>query len=120
MDSRLREFVRMNPPMFLGSKVEEDPQDFLDEVYKVVNAMGVTSIEKVELVAYQLKDVAQVWFTQWKSNRPVEAGPIDWEVFKQAFLGRFFPRERREARVEEFINLRQGNMNVQEYSLNMI
>ncbi|XP_049410448.1 uncharacterized protein LOC125873590 [Solanum stenotomum] len=114
MASRLRDFVRMNPLVFLGSKVEEEPQEFLDEVYKVVNAMGVTSIEKVELAAYQLKDVGKVWFTQRKSNRLVEARTLDWEVFKQSFLDMFFPCEKREAKVEEFINLRQGNMNVQE------
>ena len=46
MTSRLRDFVRMNPPIFLGSKVGEDPQEFLHEVYKIVHAMGVNSIEK--------------------------------------------------------------------------
>ena len=43
---------------FLGSKVRDDPQEFFDEVYKIVNYMGVTSTEKVELAAYQLKYVA--------------------------------------------------------------
>ena len=33
MASPKRDFTRMNPPMFYGSKVDEDPQDFLDEVY---------------------------------------------------------------------------------------
>ncbi|XP_015167771.1 uncharacterized protein [Solanum tuberosum] len=107
----------MNPPIFLGSKVNEDPQEFSKEVYKIVDAMGVTSIEKAKLTGYQLKDVAQVWFTQWKDNRAIRAGHITWEVFKKAFLDRFFPREKREAKVEEFINLRQGGMSVQEYSL---
>ncbi|XP_049397379.1 uncharacterized protein LOC125861555 [Solanum stenotomum] len=53
MALRLRDFVRMNPLIFLGSKVGEDPQEFLDE-----------------------------------SNRPLEAGPIEREEFKRAFLGR--------------------------------
>jgi len=44
-------------------------------------------------------------------------GPIEWEEFKEAFLGRYFPREKREVKVEEFINLRQGSMSVEEYSL---
>ena len=66
MTSRLRDFVRMNPPNFLVSKVGEDPQEFIDEVYKIVHAMGVTSWEKAEFVTYQLKNVAQVWYTQWK------------------------------------------------------
>ena len=30
MDSKLRDFVRMNSPTFLGSKVREDLRKFLD------------------------------------------------------------------------------------------
>lgn len=44
--SRFRDFPRMNPPVFLGYKVGEDPQEFLDEVLKIINAMGLTSLEK--------------------------------------------------------------------------
>ena len=46
MTSRLRDFVRMNPPIFLGSKVGEDPQEFLYGVYKVLSDMGVISRER--------------------------------------------------------------------------
>ena len=38
------------------------------------------------------------WYTQWKDNRPMESGPIEWEEFKEAFLGKYFPCERREVR----------------------
>uniref|UniRef100_M1BQ67 Gag-pol polyprotein n=1 Tax=Solanum tuberosum TaxID=4113 RepID=M1BQ67_SOLTU len=38
--SRVREFARMNPPKFDGSKVEEDPQEFMEEVYKILAIMG--------------------------------------------------------------------------------
>ena len=37
--------------------------------------------------------------------------------FKKSFLDRFFPREIREAKVVEFINLCQGDMSDHEYSL---
>lgn len=30
--SRLRDFLRMNPPIYTRSKVEEDPQNFIDEI----------------------------------------------------------------------------------------
>ena len=60
--SRIREFMRMNPPTFHGTNVDEDPQGFIDEVLKMVDAIGVTPREKAELGAYQLKYVAQVWF----------------------------------------------------------
>ena len=38
------------------------------------------------------------------------------EVLRRVFLYCFFPRGKREAKVEEFINLRQGGMSVEEYS----
>ena len=40
--------MRMNPPILLGYKVGEDPQEFLDGVYKVLSAMGVAPMEKAE------------------------------------------------------------------------
>ena len=33
----------MNSATFYGSKVEEDPQGFIDEVFKVLDDMGVSS-----------------------------------------------------------------------------
>ncbi|XP_049345090.1 uncharacterized protein LOC125809515 [Solanum verrucosum] len=86
--SRLRDFTRINPPTFFGSKIDKDPQNFIDEVFKIVDAMGVTPKEKAELASYQLKDVPQVWFEQWRDERPIKADPIDWGVFKTAFLER--------------------------------
>ena len=57
--SRIRDFTRMNPTTFFVSKVEEDPQWFIYEVFKVLYSMSVSSQAKTELAAYQLKNVAQ-------------------------------------------------------------
>lgn len=55
MDLRLRDFTRMNLLMFLGSKVNEDPQDFLHEVYKILFAMGVSlnDMDKTSCISTQ-------------------------------------------------------------------
>ncbi|XP_049391774.1 uncharacterized protein LOC125856304 [Solanum stenotomum] len=69
--SRVRYFTRMNPSKFHGYKVEEDPQEFIDVVYKILIIMGVTPVDKAELATYLLKGVAQVWFSsQGSSNAP--------------------------------------------------
>ncbi|KAH0728110.1 hypothetical protein KY284_003975 [Solanum tuberosum] len=86
--------------------MEEDLQRFIDEVYKVLDIMGVSSQEKAELATYQIKGVAQVWYDLRKRGRLVGAGPIEWETLKLAFIDIFFPRE-----------LRQGSMSVKEYAL---
>ncbi|XP_069145434.1 uncharacterized protein [Solanum lycopersicum] len=114
---RLKDFVRMNTPIFLVSKVGKAPQEFLDSVYKVLSFMGVSSKEKAELASYQLREVDQECYTRWKYNSLVESGPRGWEEFKEAFLGKYFPRERREVKAEEFNKFRQGNMSVEEYFL---
>ncbi|WMV25054.1 hypothetical protein MTR67_018439 [Solanum verrucosum] len=94
MASSVRDFMRMNPRTFYGSKVEEDPQEFVNEVYKVLAIMGVTPVEKVELDAYQLKGIAQVWHDQWKEARPEfpGKGSSDTPKFNEGRVSNFKPQ----------------------------
>ena len=116
MADRLRDFRRMSPPIFTGSKTSEDPQEFVDEVHEILVAKGGTNIEKAELASYQLK-VAQTWCKMWKDSRVLGEVSVTWELFKTTILEEFFHTGMREANVEEFINLRQESMTVREYSL---
>ena len=52
MADRLQDFTRMNPPIFTGSKISKDPQDFVDEVHKILVAMGATYTEKADFASY--------------------------------------------------------------------
>ena len=91
MTSRFIDFVRMNHPMFLGSEMGDDPQEFIDEVYNIVHAIRVTSREKAELASYQLKDLAQVWYTQWTDNRPGSPVRLSGKNLRMFFLVNTFP-----------------------------
>ena len=42
MVSRVCDFVRMNPPKFLGLQVCKDPQKFIDKVKKIFGVMSIT------------------------------------------------------------------------------
>ncbi|XP_069145540.1 uncharacterized protein [Solanum lycopersicum] len=115
--ARVRLFFRMNPPEFLGSQTNEDPQNFLDEIKKIFEVMQVTGNYRVELASYQLKDVAHMWYTQWNNKRGANTAPITRECFSEIFLDKFFLMDLREEKAQEFMNLRQGNMTVQQYGL---
>lgn len=54
----------MNPLEFHFFNVKENSQEFIDEVHMVLMIMGVTLVEKAEIVTYQLKGVGQVYFNQ--------------------------------------------------------
>lgn len=48
----------MNPPTFFGSKWEDDPQGFIDKLFKELDVICVSSQEKAKLASYQLIDAA--------------------------------------------------------------
>lgn len=42
----------MNPLEFHGSNMDEDPQEFIDGIQKIVEVFGVMEFECVKLIAY--------------------------------------------------------------------
>ena len=91
----VRDFVRINPPEFLGSQTNEDPQNFLDDIKKIFEVMQVIGNDHVKLTSYQLKDVAHIWYTQWKDNKGTDEAPITWECYSETFVERILPKELR-------------------------
>ena len=49
MARRMKDFTRMNPSVYFGSKTNEDTQEFVDEVSKILCAISVNEEEKAEL-----------------------------------------------------------------------
>lgn len=44
--------MKLNPPTFTGSKVEEDPQGFVNEIEKTFIVIHATILEGVEFSTY--------------------------------------------------------------------
>uniref|UniRef100_M1DFL9 Retrotransposon protein n=1 Tax=Solanum tuberosum TaxID=4113 RepID=M1DFL9_SOLTU len=64
----------------IGSK------NFIEELKKIFDVMHVADTERVELAAYQLKDVARTWFDQWKGGRVENAPPLSSKEGRAAML----------------------------------
>nr|XP_033514566.1 uncharacterized protein LOC117279184 [Nicotiana tomentosiformis] len=118
--SRVNKFLKLSPPLFRGTIVDEDPMLWLEGVKKALRAMKAFDNEAVELAAYQLRDVAGAWFEMWEKERDEDDGPPTWEEFEEAFMANFIPKEDREAKATEFEQLKQGNKSVQEYYIKFI
>ena len=103
---RIREFLKMNPPCFIGSNTIEDSENFIEELMKVYEVMHVFDVERFELAAYQLKGVARSSFDQRKDGRIEDAPHPSWACFEEAFLRRFFPHELKEEKVRELFTLK--------------
>ncbi|XP_070015458.1 uncharacterized protein [Nicotiana sylvestris] len=118
--SRVNEFLKLSPPVFHGSIVDKDPMLWLEGIKKALRAMKAFDDEAVELVAYQLRDVASAWFEMWEKERDEDDGPPTWKEFEEAFMDNFIPEDDREAKATEFEQLKQGNKSVQEYYMEFI
>ncbi|KAG5606763.1 hypothetical protein H5410_028255 [Solanum commersonii] len=89
--SKIHKFLRMNPPCFTGSSTNEDQEYFMEELQKIFEVMYVVDTERVEIVAYQMKGVARIWFDQLKKNRAEDAPLVHEYGLKFTQLSRYAP-----------------------------
>ena len=54
-----------------------------------------------------------MWWNWAKTSRDLEA--MTWVEFQELFMGKFFPATVRQAKAQEFLELKQGAMTVIEY-----
>ena len=59
----------MNPLEFTSSKLAEDPQQFIDETYRIYKVIRVSNTYAVELVAYRLKNIVVDRYDKWVASR---------------------------------------------------
>lgn len=85
------DFLTMKLLQFNGYKVDEDPQEFIDKL---------DPLHRRNLNV-QARDV----------------NPLHRKEFKGVFLNHFFSLELREAKIHDFINLKQGGMSVRKYTI---
>ncbi|KAA0053351.1 ty3-gypsy retrotransposon protein [Cucumis melo var. makuwa] len=61
---------------------------------------------------------AQLWYCMvgdYRENARGDVGQITWQQFKESFYAKFFSASLRDAKRQEFLNLEQGDMTVEQY-----
>ena len=80
----------------------------------MLEAMEITSNEtRIRLATFQPEGEAQVWWNWAKTSRDLEA--MTWAEFHDLFMGKYFPDTARQAKAQEFLELKQGTMTVMDY-----
>ena len=112
--SNLQRFRAHHPPTFTGGGDPMVADHWFMQVEKVLEAMEITSdTTRIRLAMFQLEGEAQVWWKWAKTSRDLEA--MTWAEFQELFMGKYFPDIARHAKAQEFLELKQGTMNVMEY-----
>jgi hypothetical protein len=119
MNEKLIEFLRTKPPTFGGSVNPLDSDDWLRAILRELEPFNCEDHNKVLLAAHQLTGTALAWWENyWAAAKDPSA--ITWDEFVEEFRRYHIPEATLKRKADEFRELRQGNMSVEEYTYQFI
>ncbi|TYK27497.1 gag-protease polyprotein [Cucumis melo var. makuwa] len=112
----LRDFRKYNPKKFDGSMDKPTKaQMWLTSIETIFWYMKCPNDQKVQRVVFFLEDRGTAW---WKTTERMLGGDdskITWKQFKESLYAKFFSANLRYVKQQEFLNLEQGDMTVEQY-----
>ncbi|XP_074271181.1 uncharacterized protein LOC141595107 [Silene latifolia] len=97
---------------------EVDPvalTEWFRELEKSFALYDVREEDKVKLASHFLVKEADRWWSMTSPTSTLEPG-FGWDRFKDLVEARFYPKELKQQRLKEFMNLKQGSLSVQAFT----
>lgn len=115
-DTRLNLFLKGKPPQFGGDFNPEGAEKWLQEIEKIFSFTHCRENRTVYYATFMLAGDAEAWCRGKHRLLEEEGREINCILFKEEFLGKYFPKLCRKEKEREFQNLRQGMMTAGEYT----
>jgi hypothetical protein len=119
MNEKLIEFLRTKPPTFGGLVNPLDADDWLRAILRELEPFNCEDRNKVLLATHQLTGTALAW---WENYCAAAKDPsaITWDEFVEEFHRYHIPEATLKRKADEFRELCQRNMSVEEYTYQFI
>ncbi|KZV21995.1 hypothetical protein F511_41825 [Dorcoceras hygrometricum] len=115
METLLKRFQSFKPPTLTGTESAIECENWLEDIEQLFEALEYTDERRVKLIIHQLHGIGKSWWIATKKALENQGTVITWAVFRTAFYQRFFPVSYRKDKGAEFANLRQGQLNIEDY-----
>lgn len=102
----LDSFMRNNPLTFKGRYDPEGAQVWLQGIERIFRAMATIDEHKVYLATHMLAEEAEFWWENTCHRLEAVGADITQEVFKEEFLGKYFPADVRSKNEIDFLELK--------------
>lgn len=113
-DQLLDAFCKRRPPVWDGEGDPTVAETWLKQIAKFLDTMNITNAEdRIPLATFQLQGEADHWWDLIKATNTVET--MTWRQFENLFNEKNFPEPIRDAKLQEFIDLKQETMTVSQY-----
>ncbi|XP_073298496.1 uncharacterized protein [Primulina huaijiensis] len=114
-DGSYDRFRRMNPPEFIGDPDPLVVLEWVKSLEAIFEYLKFNDRDKVSCSIFLLVKATRIW---WEATKvTVNVCELKWTEFKDLFHAKYFSSEVKAKKVKEFLELRQGTMNVNEYTL---
>ncbi|XP_075515496.1 uncharacterized protein LOC142550146 [Primulina tabacum] len=108
-------FRKMKPLEFDGSTDPMVALEWVKAVEVIYDYLQFDNKDRVSCAIFLLTKTARIWWDVTKVSVNISA--LKWQEFKDLFYDKYFSRDVQSQKVKEFLELRQGNMSMQEYIL---
>src|SRR3954452_23334437 len=110
----LRDFMRLNPPLFHQPEQPLDADDWLRDINRQLEFANVSVADYVTFASYFLRGPAAQWWDTYKGSL-AEGTVVTWNDFKTTFRAHYGPQAIMNRMNAEFHYLVQGNKTVEAY-----
>ncbi|KAL0537111.1 hypothetical protein IC582_026081 [Cucumis melo] len=88
---------------------------WLSSLETIFRYMKCPEDQKVQCAVFMLTDSGTAWWETTERMLGGDVSQITWQQFKESFYAKFFSASLRDAKRQEFLNLEQGDMTVEQY-----
>ncbi|KAA0051925.1 pol protein [Cucumis melo var. makuwa] len=92
-------------------------QMWLTSIETIFRYMKCLEDQKVQCAVFFLEDRGTAWWETVERMLGGDVSKITWEQFKENFYAKFFSANVKHAKLQEFLNLEQGDMTVEQYDV---
>jgi len=108
------QFNKLKPPKFEGGADPLSYEEWMRKLENLFEIMDCPARFNVALATYQFEKVVEFW---WGIVKPRgDEPPPTWERLKELMDAKYYPKDAKRAKEQEFLSLRQGNISVMEYA----
>ncbi|XP_057792547.1 uncharacterized protein LOC131009274 [Salvia miltiorrhiza] len=116
IDQAVERFRNYNPPRFNGRDGPLAAEEWLEELERIFTHINCSDEQKVSCAVFQLKEDARQWWKHfYRLLGEEDRNVLNWKIFKEVVMNKYFPLSFREKKETEFFELKQGNMTIEEY-----
>ncbi|XP_050943687.1 uncharacterized protein LOC127150314 [Cucumis melo] len=90
-------------------------QMWLTSIEKIFRYMKCPDDQKVQCAVFFLEDRGTAWWETAERMLGGDVSKISWEQFEESFYAKFFSANVKYAKQQEFLDLEQGDMTVEQY-----